>query len=358
MGDDDDPENDPEYVAAEKEKVDAEELRDVNISKKELTELVAELFEGLLNEGISMESLELETPHKFMANHSYIEEYNSASQAAAAVKSTNNSQIVKPAVVRQIDFNSQPDLEINAENCSQVVENYETNTAIIPVANAISNAETPQTIKISSQALQSEPTLIAVPIPGQPNTFQLAKVVQNANVIPTAEITYAQHPMPEPSTAAPLPIEEEETPQPAGDTRYSIPYDSNYTWEYISIKRHIDAEYKDKFDQLRHQAPSAENANNQQFSNPYGFSLEQNEMLQQQLRIHIQMVSQTFMQTYSHPEFWKLAPKCKEMLQELENRVPQNAAFNAWNLKAANELVKDWEQELSKDTEENKEMMQ
>ncbi|XP_030383258.1 uncharacterized protein LOC115630741 [Scaptodrosophila lebanonensis] len=385
LGDDDDPINDPEYVAAEKIPVDAEELRDVNISKKELTDLVSELFEGLLQEGVSLESIELETPQKFLS-----ENQNS-------ITSLTLPQTVEQ-VTRQIDFDTQSSVVR-----SDVVDT----TAVFPpmgqdsfhphVMSTPSTTDGPnlvpmtifescglnnsmdtnvmnntcKVVGIATTALTQTSDLIAVPLPGQPNCFQLAKVIAH-NEHGNQCLDVVQLPLAEQGasmTAEPeflMPAEPAD-PEPAklvgpdnapkADDRYSTPYDTNFTWEYISVRKHIYNEYSDYFESLRNLKPVPPEGTQ---NNIEGFTHHQHELLQQQLRIHTQMLTQTFLQTYSNPKLYHMAKQPKQMLYELQEKANQNSNFNCWNLKAAVKLVDKWERDLSSDEfeKENKKMME
>ncbi|XP_063225929.1 GON-4-like protein isoform X2 [Bacillus rossius redtenbacheri] len=84
---------------------------------------------------------------------------------------------------------------------------------------------------------------------------------------------------------------------------------------------------------------------------------EQKLLIGQQMRKHVQLTTQHFLQCYLHPEFSQWAPKCKEMLVCLKclagNRT--NSAFLAENLEAAIKLVEDWEERWSSNAEEEEE---
>ncbi|XP_017024733.1 uncharacterized protein mute [Drosophila kikkawai] len=351
LGDDDDPINDPEYVAAdhlESEYENAEELRDVNISKKELTDLVSELFAGLLQEGVSLESVELETPQKF-------------------VESANVSMNPIDQVSRQIDFEGQVVINGHQEELQVFQPNVlaapcnvgNMGMEMMPVPVAVMQeghlqmgpGGTPsKVVNIPSDALSVPPELIAVPMPGQPNCFQLAKVVNDDSTVFNASLMN--------NTAQDATIKPIQAPTPKKNNaeRYKKPYDTNFTWEYISVKKHVYAEYEEQFENLRHVQP----VNYHHLTRSRGFTQAQYDMLQQQLRIHTQLLSQSFLQTYSHPNLYHMAAKPKEMLEELHQKANKNASFNCWNLREAVQLVRQWEHDLcSEECEaENTKMME
>ncbi|XP_075169020.1 gon-4 like protein muscle wasted [Haematobia irritans] len=377
VGDDDDPINDPEYIAAEKEKVDAEELRDVNISKKEIAELMAELLSNL-NEGISFESIEVETPRKFVLG-CQDEELNTPNTSfdklednpdvnrqlnldqEALRESQTQACSITPSinVTQQNNFSFHPDVMStpSSHNVTQAVHNAESaeQMTIIPLAAPNSDETfTPcGTVAIPASNINNQVDLIAVPIPGQPNCYQLAKIISSGdNIIETSPIKQVTKPPAPPNPKAKV-----------FATRYTVPYETNYCGEYISVKRHIIAEYKEQFETLKHAQVNQVSSTTSEYDlsnsdNLKGFSKYQYDLFQQQLRIHVQTLTQTFVQTYCHPELWRLAKKPKDMLLELQTKSKHNANFKIWNLEKAVELVNEWQHELNQDTEENKELMQ
>lgn len=126
----------------------------------------------------------------------------------------------------------------------------------------------------------------------------------------------------------------------------------------LSLSSNIKLSYRKKYEQLKYL--QFNETNYEQFDeNHLGFTNYQRQILDQQMRIHVQFCVQNFIQTYSHPELWKLAQSQKDMLLKL-NELSKNdikSAFNAWNLKLGLELIKKWENELSIYSEENRSLM-
>ncbi|XP_049876773.1 uncharacterized protein LOC126374289 isoform X2 [Pectinophora gossypiella] len=87
---------------------------------------------------------------------------------------------------------------------------------------------------------------------------------------------------------------------------------------------------------------------------------EQIQILQQQLRQHIQLATSNFLQLYVNPVHWNLAPTYKEYLEQFSNMVQKdpNSVVNVCNLKPAVELVEGWQKTVSQDTPENKKMVE
>lgn len=105
---------------------------------------------------------------------------------------------------------------------------------------------------------------------------------------------------------------------------------------------------------MSHVKPLRENVDHKTIN---GFTNEQRKLFDQQMRIHIQFATQTFMQTYKHPLLSNYAPEFKRFLSEINERVNEMAQFNAierfHNLRNAVELANNWEIELSQDNSEN-----
>lgn len=352
--------------------VDAEELRDVNISKKEIAELMTELLSNL-NEGISFESIELETPRKFLLSYQE-DQLNTPNTSpekpddnpdvsrqlnfedeqtpqgslpqSCAISSSNN--VTQQNISFHPDVMSTPSTHNNNHNV-QIVDNE--NMTVIPVAmpNQDASYSPCSTVAIPTSTLNTQVDLIALPIPGQPNRFQLAKVVNSSENHLTKKMSEQS-------------FLEEKARNSAIRARYSVPYETNYTGEYISVRRHAIAEHIEKFESLKYaqvnqiSSTTIDTEPSEMNISP-GFTKYQYDLMQQQLRIHVQTLTQTYIQTYCHPELWKMAKKPKEMLVELQTKSKTNDNFKIWNLDKAINLINEWTEELDKDTEENKELM-
>ncbi|CAK1553016.1 unnamed protein product [Leptosia nina] len=83
-------------------------------------------------------------------------------------------------------------------------------------------------------------------------------------------------------------------------------------------------------------------------------------ILQQQLRMHIQICASNFLQLFVHPVHWSFAPKYKEYLETFNSMVgsKEKSVVNVCNLKPALELVTAWENTVSQETPENKKMVE
>lgn len=362
--------------------------------------------------GLSMESIDLETPRKFLQNYQDNDRLNTPNTSPERLennldvsrqldfeneqrKSSNSNELQKTTnEVNETTENSQiTETETNAISSTDNQHNYsfqpgvistpttshtkenqmeynnnntnsDTQMVSIPIAQTdISSGTTNHnnTVVIASSALNTQLDLIAVPIPGQPNCFQLARVV-NSGTNNVNAITIQQN-----SENCDKTKETNTSKMSKRDLRYSKPYDTNYSNNYISVQRHIIAEYKEKFKSLQEHAQDdkitstttdcSEKSSPALTTENTGFTQYQYDLMQQQLRIHIQQLTQTFVQTYCHPELWKLAPKSKELLMELQEKSKTNVNFRVWNLEPAIELIHNWQKELDVDTPENTELM-
>ncbi|KAI9576781.1 hypothetical protein GQX74_010763 [Glossina fuscipes] len=347
--------------------MDAEELRDVNISKKELTDLFAELFQVLISEGISLESIESETPKKHPLNHHQLDErevlntpHGTPETKIIETPTPQNGLQRQPQsdVVTSTDLPSPlqrerelavTSIQTNQNDDQKEIHSKNNICALIPIAKPLSFSEGPsgKTISISSNALNNQVDIIAVPLPGQPNRFQLAKVVNDNDLVVVQQSK-------EKTLSAAFGID-------ASDERYKTPYDNNYTYEYISVRRHVMYEYMEKFEKLRHAQVNQISSTTMEAEpsrDGYGFTQQQYQLMQQQMRIHVQMLTQSFLQTYSHPEYWKMAKTPQILLKELEEKSIDNNNYKAWNLDSALDLVEKWQEEVNdNNNEENREMM-
>ncbi|XP_026495449.2 uncharacterized protein LOC113400185 isoform X1 [Vanessa tameamea] len=79
---------------------------------------------------------------------------------------------------------------------------------------------------------------------------------------------------------------------------------------------------------------------------------QQVQLLQQQLRQHIQLAASNFLQLFVHPMHWSYAPKYKEYLVTLNEMTLTNpkSVVDVCNLKPAIDLVESWECSLSDNT--------
>ncbi|XP_055309941.1 uncharacterized protein LOC129573467 [Sitodiplosis mosellana] len=91
--------------------------------------------------------------------------------------------------------------------------------------------------------------------------------------------------------------------------------------------------------------------------NGSGFTSEQRLILESHLRIHVQLSTQSYLQTYGHPELYPEAQRVKRFLVEIMEIIDKcESSVSIYNLKPAMELITGWENELSQNTIENTEL--
>jgi len=89
------------------------------------------------------------------------------------------------------------------------------------------------------------------------------------------------------------------------------------------------------------------------------FSAEQRLLLDQQLRKHVQLTTQHFLQTYAHPQLSHCAAECHGIIVSLTCLAGSKAgsAFNAANLPAALRLIEAWKEKLDPSSPESSEII-
>lgn len=115
------------------------------------------------------------------------------------------------------------------------------------------------------------------------------------------------------------------------------------------IRRYLYESYVEKYKRLRELQPI-----NEEFGEVIvGFTKKQIAVLEHQLRIYTQFAIQHFIQTFSHPRFWEKATKFKTDLEDMQE-VVNTSMVNVCNLEGALDFVERWEKDLSEVNEENK----
>lgn len=91
----------------------------------------------------------------------------------------------------------------------------------------------------------------------------------------------------------------------------------------------------------------------------FTFLPEQIQILQQQLRQHIQLATSNFLQLYVHPMHWSYGPPYKKYIETFINMCNSNphSVANVCNLRPALDLMTSWEKSVAEDTPVNAEMI-
>lgn len=79
------------------------------------------------------------------------------------------------------------------------------------------------------------------------------------------------------------------------------------------------------------------------------FSVEQMLLLQQQMRQHVQIATQHYLQTYKHPMLSEMAQNFKDFLLTITEmgKFKTVSAFHVANLEAATDLIERWEEKFA-----------
>ncbi|XP_055606490.1 uncharacterized protein LOC129754438 [Uranotaenia lowii] len=377
---DDDDDADPEYVAADTIPVDPEELRQVNVSKKELNELVSELLEmsGIIDESFldnsvfnsaispdlirsdtnenadsvdkrTSKPLELNTDKPRELTTPEQQNHELALDQSRKLPQPLSSATLCPVPSRQSEvFNPS---NVSTPIASQSKNKVGNNTALSiapPVYSTIDPCPTvpavPVVVNVETSAFHSQ-----VPV-SQFHTFsqpQYTNYNRLPNKAPYPSTSYQQHPQHDPRLYA-----LNATPKQYSFQGY-YPSPSRIPNEPVSQSEPRKAserryKYLEKLTPVRFNFPKDQK----------GFTDLQMQIYQQQLRMHVQFAAQNFLQTYAHPKFWELAETFKKILLELQEMAKTIEAARACNLEPAIKCCLSWEKDLQDINDENNEMMQ
>ncbi|XP_055541136.1 uncharacterized protein LOC129727367 [Wyeomyia smithii] len=326
----DDDETDPEYVAAGKIPIDCEELREAKVSRKELNELVSELleyglnYETFLEDDVSVQSnlikpdtsTPLEQIQPIIQDKAVIVDEALLQYPASSTTSIQqtNEIITTTALDNNItNMNQQPiHTPVDPVNYSSIIKNTSHTAIDGNVSSKFQTVTNPGLVGTTSFHQNSVNTAI----------------LQHSNV--DNERFFIQEATLHESSFR--------------------PYYSAVPVEYLKSGTLKPVEQRYRY--VHTLIPVTVNLN----EDPTGFTDFQYQLFQQQLRMHIQLAAQNFLQSYAHPELWSKADQFKNMLLDLQKKFATNLS-KPWNLDAAVECCLSWESELQRETEENKELM-
>ncbi|XP_058117169.1 uncharacterized protein LOC131259645 [Anopheles coustani] len=322
-----DDDNDPEYVAADMPvPLDAEEMRPVKVSKKELNELVSEL----------MEMSNIDEPYLEQALNETLNE------SLGCVEYDCRSDMLRTPLPEPSHLQSAPSAAIQSE-LPAVTEKY-------PVIMLEDQNQTfdSRPANCDGTLLRTQDMTMVAP------DFTSTPIVHRSGVDTvkdtTCEITFRGN---DSSTdVMPQTVESSHFGQhisfPSTSTidqydrffiQYSVPEASKPLGSYENWHNYHTVQVPVKLELL---------------DEPVGFNEFQLQLLQQQLRMHVQLTTQHFLQTYAHPLFWESAKTFKDMLVELETVCKPKPNVLPWNLPLALECCQSWEEELASESESNK----
>lgn len=331
---------DPEYVVADKIPIDAEELRDVNISKKELNDLVEELMKSL--DSVDFDDYEsiLEIPKPTTSNRQRkqrgditrtpnskmaMQDLNEASTSAQAIQELTSQQFQPQNVSTPTTSKSLADrTPLSTANASVQSPMYPYNNSMAQNSAMVNSSQTSASpLKITIPVAALNPYQGAVLHNG---VIQLAQFQQIIVTVPTIDIWNRQFPvvmnhmqqtvstepititeptlLPLPELNTPAMSEPDDVPPPTSNDQSSHPVfvianEKSARSSKPERSQYINTRYQHNlFRHLSHELPPkkcvAEAAIN-------GFTENQRNIFDQQMRMHLQFATQTFMQTSSHP---------------------------------------------------------
>ncbi|CAH0391471.1 unnamed protein product [Bemisia tabaci] len=300
----DDPEEDPEYnvlADEEEEVVDKEELRmdrAVKVSRKELNELMAELFDFTEN----------------VMHHASDDEDSKSDRPEAGKKAVSTESSGDSVQVNSTGADQQPTFYNQSSHPTYPVPTIVPNS----VCSLPPNVQFPSTAQQLSHCNQKENwssgptqgTTSSNRVPCTPNSKTAAR-----------------------NAFSPLDLNE--------------PYNASGMFQSSGFRTPV----KDPGPEIEEAVQSFEGAEQSRRSaapvEVKVVAVEQLLLLQQQMRQHVQLTTQHFLQCYQHPELSKYADQCRNILLNLENQAKEkghdDAVFKASNLKSAIQVVKAWE---------------
>lgn len=375
---DDDEKSDPEYVAAEKVPLDKEELRPVRVSKKELNQLIAELLEdsslnfdsepstsykrsnaeGQVNKlkrhrvtsplhpkpQSPKISSRMYSPQELLATPT---RYGAAPSTSAA--STTKEEQLGVSSPSSPFFLSQ----LTPQRSSQLSANYTPspmhgssdglNTP--QITGVYGSSQPPPILMINAQnqlEIRSSSNLISQAFLSN-GIVQLPQYQSIVVQVPTIDLLQNQLNLsatigqPQETISAPLsPASPKESSNLTDDAKKQI-----YRKPKLNAFEHLATEEppEDKFPDKTMK----------------GFTFEQKQIYEQQMRKHAQLLSQNFLQVYASPQWWEKADPIKKNLKELSDVV--NSAISphtSQHIENCLGMCNEWESSLQENSDRNR----
>ncbi|XP_039759322.1 uncharacterized protein LOC120633233 isoform X2 [Pararge aegeria] len=301
-----DDELDPEYnVAADPdandEDEDALEKSIIKISKKELNDLVTELM-NVMPEGVENQLLSSTQSDQSQSNNGAVD--------------TRSAKLQRKSEVPHWEGKQEPlsDDETQPANIASKIT-FESSNIVSRVSVGKIEAENERDKDKQGSTLDST----KVPKTETPSTASLDITTNAASGMVTITVEEREHPVAEPEQSSIKP--------PASLLQLLAPQ---------PLKVNIEV------------------------GNIVEMSPDQVSILQQQLRMHVQLAASNFLQLFVHPVHWSYAHKYKGYLETFEKILSSKpkSVVNVCNLTSAIELIRSWESSVSKDNEENKKMVE
>lgn len=384
---------DPEYVASENAKIDKEELRPVRVSKKELNQLISELLEDSVN---FMNMEEEATPtwsrksqeSASKKNRMRISSPIQYSKSPKIKSNSNDSMLNTPPISRIQEIPTTPiRKDISIDQCdksfvqipnqlyetpqklSQPTTSNEIGTPKITM-NSPQTFLTPQITGVYGSHLQNiSPQILVVNSHNQlelvPPTSILKQAFDNNGIVqlpqyqsvviqvPTVDLLQNRINI---SNLIDSPkinrIEESvQTETIENEEKIDESDDIDIPIEQKVVDLKLKSKRFDEFKDLESQTP----VECVFPANSIGFTQQQFQLYEQQMRIHAQLLTQNYVQVYSRPNLWTKAEGIKQQLYELKEVVkPDKSPLNSEHIKNCIETCETWEAELEENNERNK----
>lgn len=406
----DDEKSDPEYVAAESVTVDREELRPVRVSKKELNQLISELLEDT---SLNFDS-EPSTSYKSQQNKNKRQRTSSPPRSKPQSPKISSKLYVQqelntPPILHEQSIVITPE---HSTSTNKKLEKPRTSLDTIDKDIYQQQMLTPQRMGFSTPTVMQSPVIYSSPpsvffppelmttpeapvTPSKLSSTVEAKIPQITGVYgsavpdscgppqaPQILIVNAQNQLEIQSSAnlmsqafckngvMQLPQFQSIVIQvptidllgnrlnlssivtPSVETLRETNETSTKQEDTMKSRKHCKREKLSEFEYLEAEPPPTEVTFESQLS---GFTPEQRNIYEQQMRIHAQLLSQHYIQVYSNPKWWERSKSVKENLAELKTAVnPMISPHTAAHVDECLKLCDDWENQLEENNDRNK----
>ncbi|XP_049534014.1 uncharacterized protein LOC125950247 [Anopheles darlingi] len=316
----DDDDNDPEYVGAEKVPLDAEEMRPVRVSKKELSELMNELVQMT---GIDEETL-LDQAFNDVLDTSF---------------DCNQIDRMLNTPLSPSELTTAPDVDksVPMNNSADVQSSHCTTNSTVPLNDCNSPVQE-RNCSVFLPDIVSTPHVSRPPFVPESNTIMQSELRRG-------ELTTIQLNGSEPNCPADSGLSAGVDAKTSSkfSLKFVVPVESNFSYDPVTSRLIPNTKEEKRYTFNKTVQPLVLNLTEEQV----GFTDFQHQLLQQQLRMHVQLTTQHFLQTYGHPTMWKMAKTFKDMLQELDDISTNKPCVRPCNLETALDCCQSWEDELS-----------
>lgn len=372
--DEDDEKSDPEYVAAEKVPLDKEELRPVRVSKKELNELIAELLED------SNLNFDFEPGTSSTSSKRSSTDGSRDKPKRQRVASPSHSKPQSPRISSRMY--SQQELLTTPTRFGDAAVSFLHNQLLTPqrpdppasffTASATQMSSLtpepssfPQITGVYGSALSSTiaspqpPPILVMNAQNQLEIRSSANLINQAFMsngvvqlpqfqsviiqVPTIDLLQNRLKLPAMISQPHDAISDPPSPAPLAE---SVNLTDDKKKKIFRRLKLVD------FEHLATEEPPEDKFTDE---NVPGFTYEQRQIYEQQMRMHAQLLSQHFLQLYASPKWWDKAEPVKKNLVELDEAVNANVSpHTSRHIKNCLEMCNEWETSLQENSERNK----